>query len=126
MPLPDIPVPWFTETVCGVEVTFRALTVGEYKDLEEMQSSDPERTGPQCIAWAFDVTLEEADKWIKAASPAVALEVGTVVMRRSGLDALEAARFPKDVHAPGRRDGHLHAGGPAEKDTSGDTGDAGS
>jgi hypothetical protein len=125
MPLPDIPVPWFTETVCGVEVSFRSLTVGQYKELQALQEEDPEATGPQSIAWAFDVTVEEADKWVKAVSPAVALEVGTLIMRRSGLDAIEAARFPADVHARGGRDGGLPPGRPAEEAAGADPGHAG-
>lgn len=92
--LPKIPMAVETATVEGVTVTFHGLTVGQCEQLQKMAEVDPESTGPQALAWAFDVTVAEAEAWIKDVTPAVAVEVSTHVMRASGMTAAEGARFP--------------------------------
>ena len=92
--LPPIPLKTETATVAGIEVTFHGLTVGQCQELAKLAESDPEATGPLAIAFAFDVSQEEAIAWIESVTPAVAMEVSTHVMRVSGMTASTGAQFP--------------------------------
>lgn len=97
--LPDIPGPRpdRTATVEGVEFTFRALTVGEVEHLQALATDDPLSTGPQTLAYAFDCTSEDADAWIRAHTPKVAMEIATAIMLASGAAESAGARFQEGV-----------------------------
>lgn len=92
--LPKIPMQTETVDVAGVAVSFHGLTVAQCQTLAELAKTDPEATGPQAVAWAFDVELAEAEAWIADVTPAVAVEVSEHIMRVSGMTAAEGARFP--------------------------------
>ena len=92
--LPVIPMLTETVEVAGVSVSFHGLTVAQCQQLQELAETDPEATGPQAIAFAFDVSVSEAVAWIGTVTPAVAVEVSEHVMRASGMAAATGAQFP--------------------------------
>lgn len=71
-------------------VEYRALNLYEIRALQKM---DADESDAQAIAWAADVTVDEAADWIKSATAGDTAALLAAIMRTSGLDPEESARF---------------------------------
>lgn len=84
MGLPVKPLPTDRIEINGQLVTFRSLSRAEARQLAPIKD-DAALAEPQLLAWAFDVTLAEAEAWIESTPTPDANRVFNAVLVFSGL-----------------------------------------
>ena len=74
-----------------VTINITGLHLFQVRELAKM---DQDLSDATAIAWATGYTVEEATDWIRSSDGGDAVQLLAAIMRASGWDPQEAARFP--------------------------------